>query len=93
MGNPANIGRGPYAERSYLKDTLRMRQGVISQPIISALSGKPVVLITEPVFDRAGKIVAVIGGAIDLGNPHFSGRSACCTQARPAICSRLRKAA
>jgi diguanylate cyclase (GGDEF)-like protein len=74
MTNPANIGRGPYSDRSYLKDTLRLRQGIVSQPFISTLSGKPVVLITEPILDRAGNISQVLAGSIDLGDSAFFGQ-------------------
>jgi diguanylate cyclase (GGDEF)-like protein len=74
MVTPSNIGRGPYSDRSYFKDTVRLRRGIISEPIISTLSGKPVVLITEPILDHAGKVTYVVGGGINLADPAFFGQ-------------------
>jgi diguanylate cyclase (GGDEF)-like protein len=74
MVAPSNVGRGPYSDRRYFKDTLRLRRGVISEPIISTLSGKPIVLITEAILDRAGNVAYVVGGGIDLADPAFFGQ-------------------
>jgi diguanylate cyclase (GGDEF)-like protein len=57
--------------RPYFKDTLKDRDGVISAPFRSNLSGTPVVLITKPVFDLAGKLLFVLAGGIDLHRPRL----------------------
>jgi diguanylate cyclase (GGDEF)-like protein len=64
------------AERGYFKQTVAQREGLISEPFRSALSGKPVVLVTEPVFDERGNLRYILGGAIDLDRPSFSGQIA-----------------
>ena len=63
-----------FSERPYFVDTVRIREGVISKPFRSALSGKPVVLVTEPVFDIEGKMQYMLGAAIDLQRPRFFGQ-------------------
>ncbi|NHZ63185.1 sensor domain-containing diguanylate cyclase [Massilia genomosp. 1] len=69
--NTVNFGK-----RAYFTDTVAAREGVISRPFKSALSGKPVILITEPVYDADGKLVLMLGGAIDLQRPRFFGQLA-----------------
>lgn len=63
-----------FSRRPYFVDTLRIREGVISQPFKSLLSGKPVVLVTEPVFDEQGTLLYMLGGSIDLQRPRFFGQ-------------------
>ncbi|MYM68357.1 diguanylate cyclase [Pseudoduganella sp. FT55W] len=60
------------AERAYFKDTLRLQEGVISAPFKSALSGQPVVVLTQPLRDADGKLTGILLGAIDLLRPSFS---------------------
>ena len=62
------------AERQYFRDTLRLREGVISQPIKSSLSGQPVVVMTQPLRNAEGKVSGVLLVAIDLQRPSFSGQ-------------------
>jgi two-component system sensor histidine kinase/response regulator len=56
----------PYNDRPYFVDTVAKGAGVISAPFKSRLSGNPVLLLTEPVFDSAGKMVFIIAAALDL---------------------------
>lgn len=63
-----------FSERPYFLDTVRIREGVISKPFRSILSGKPVVLLTEPVFDDQGRLLYMLGAAIDLQRPRFFGQ-------------------
>ncbi|MFB9240649.1 GGDEF domain-containing protein [Massilia antarctica] len=65
-----------FARRAYFTDTVAAREGVISKPIKSVLSGKPVILITEPLYDEQGKLIFMLGGAIDLQRPRFFGQLA-----------------
>lgn len=60
-------------ERTYFQETMRGREGVISTPFKSLLSGRPVVVVTQPVTNDVGKTVAVIVAAIDLQRPSFIG--------------------
>lgn len=69
--NKVNFGK-----RAYFTDTVAAREGVISRPFKSALSGKPVILITEPLYDADGKLIFMLGGAIDLQRPRFFGQLA-----------------
>ncbi|MFT5532751.1 MAG: diguanylate cyclase (GGDEF)-like protein/PAS domain S-box-containing protein [Burkholderiaceae bacterium] len=59
------------AGREYFQDTLALRTGVISRPVSSVITGRPVVLITAPVFDSAGKLVMVLVGSIELAKDNF----------------------
>ncbi|MES2758195.1 MAG: diguanylate cyclase [Pseudomonadota bacterium] len=68
------IGRDNFSKRDYFIDTVANHEGLISRPFKSVLSGKPVVAVTEPVYDAAGKLVFVLVGAIDLQRPRFFGQ-------------------
>jgi diguanylate cyclase (GGDEF)-like protein len=74
LNDRRTIGKLNASQRPYFRDTVRDREGVISAPFKSALTGKSVVLVTEPVFDEAGKLVYVLGGVIDLQRPRFFGQ-------------------
>jgi diguanylate cyclase (GGDEF)-like protein len=68
------IGSINVAERDYFRDSVAAREGVVSQPFKSRISGKPTVLVTEPVYDQAGKFVFMLAGGIDLQQPSFQGQ-------------------
>jgi diguanylate cyclase (GGDEF)-like protein len=68
------IGTGGFLTREYFARTVSSREGVTSEPFRSALSGKPVVLVTEPVYDKNGKLLVVLGGGINLESPRFFGQ-------------------
>lgn len=68
------IGSANFSKRDYFIDTIRSREGVISSPFKSALSQQPVVVVTEPVSDTAGKLLYVIVGVMDLQRPRFFGQ-------------------
>ncbi|WP_177307702.1 PAS domain S-box protein [Pseudoduganella namucuonensis] len=59
--------------RPYFEQTLKTRKGLISAPFISRISGRPVVLLTQPVLDSAGDVAFVITGSIDLQKSDFFG--------------------
>lgn len=67
-----NAKRINIAERQYFQDTLKGKDGVISAPFKSALSGRPVVVLTQPLRDAAGNIIGILLGAMDLQRPSFS---------------------
>lgn len=76
LRDSSRIGTQRFGERPYFTQTMRSRQGVISEPFLSKLSNKPVILLTEPMFDRSGKIVCILAGSIDLAQPTFFGQIA-----------------
>jgi len=62
------------ATRDYFRATVAAHEGVLSQPLTSQLSGKPAVLLTEPVYDHTGKLAYILAGDIDLQQPSFQGQ-------------------
>ena len=60
------------SQRHYFRQTMAARESVVSAPFRSALTGRPVVSITQPVIDRRGNIVAILLGGIDLLRPSFA---------------------
>ena len=54
------------SDRAYLRDTVHARRPMISQPGISRTSGTPMFAMTMPVFDRQGRIVAILIGGMKL---------------------------
>lgn len=65
------IGSINVSKRDYFQDTVKSREGVISTPLKSALSGRPVVLVTEPVYDNSGEFRFLIAGVLDLRHPRL----------------------
>lgn len=74
LNDRRELGKLRVAERPYFQATLKKREGLVSAPFKSALSGKPVVLVTQPITDASGKIVYVMAGGIDLQKPRFFGQ-------------------
>ena len=68
------LGKMNSSNRAYFRDTLAAREGIVSAPFRSKLSGRPVVVVTQPVLDSAGRIDYVLAGAIDLQRPAFDGQ-------------------
>lgn len=61
--------------RPYIKDTLATAAPVISDPYISSQPHKhPVIMMTAPVFDQEGKIIAILAGSLDLMSPNVLGK-------------------
>ena len=69
-----NVASLNVANRDYFQASLAAHRGVTSAPFRSQVSGKPTVLVTEPVYDADGKLVYLLAGAIDLQQPSFFGR-------------------
>ena len=74
LNDRRTIGKGNFAERDYFKATMAAREGVISAPFRSLLSGKPVVVVTQPIEAEDGSIIAILIGAVDLTRPSLSGQ-------------------
>jgi diguanylate cyclase (GGDEF)-like protein/PAS domain S-box-containing protein len=62
-----------FMQRAYFQETVRRRRPVISQPYRSAASGRPLVVMTAPVYDSNGSIIAVLAGTISLLDDSFLG--------------------
>lgn len=69
-----NIANFNVSDRDYFQASIAAHRGVTSAPFKSQVSGKPTVLVTEPVYDADGKLVYLLAGAIDLQQPSFFGR-------------------
>ncbi len=63
---PAGLPKS-FNDRPYFVDTVARGAGVISAPFRSTLTGNPVLLLTEPVFDDAKRMVFIIAASFDLG--------------------------
>ncbi len=74
MNDRGVVGKLNFATREYFIETVKVREGVISRPFKSQLSGKPIVLVTEPIYDAAGTLLYVIAGGINLQSPTFFGQ-------------------
>jgi diguanylate cyclase (GGDEF)-like protein/PAS domain S-box-containing protein len=62
---------------NYIPETSKLAKPLISRPFESKLPNHPpVVMFTAPVFDRNGKVVAVVGGSINLLRPNLLGKLA-----------------
>ena len=63
--------------RSYIRDTIRTRQPVISEPFLTNVGDANMVLVmTMPVFAKDGRMIAIISGSIGLTNPRMLGNLA-----------------
>jgi PAS domain S-box-containing protein len=64
-----------FSYREYFKTTLATKAPHISDPYISSQSHHhPSIMMTVPVFDSRGNVLAVMGGGIDLMQDNFLGR-------------------
>src|SRR5476649_83120 len=68
------IGGVNISEREYFLNTVKFKDGVISKPIKSLISSKPVILITQPVLSKEGHVIYILVGGIDLQSPYFFGQ-------------------
>ncbi len=59
-GDPVSVRDRPYYPK------IAAGEEVLAQPVISRLSGQPVLVITVPVRDAAGRLVGALGGTILL---------------------------
>lgn len=74
-----------FSFREYLRDTMETASPHISDPYISSKTHFPAIMFTAPVFDPRGKIVAVMGGSIDLMNSNILGSWPAYNSARPVM--------
>jgi two-component system NtrC family sensor kinase len=61
--------------REYLKETLASKKPYISDPYVSSRSNHhPSLMFTAPLLDSSGRVVAVMGGSIDLTRNNILGK-------------------
>jgi len=63
---------GPFvaSTRPYFIEAMLNKRDMVSQPFISTFSGTPVIVLSRPVFDRAGEVEYVLAASIPLdGKP------------------------
>ena len=60
--------------RPYFDQTLATRRSVISAPLNGSISGMPIVVVTQPVFDARGGVRYVLAASVNLRQPDFLGR-------------------
>jgi PAS domain S-box-containing protein len=66
-----------YSYRDYIKKTVSTGRPQISEPFFSTQKHRhPIVMFTAPVFDREGRITAILAGSMDLMKDNFLGRLA-----------------
>ena len=65
------LGAQRFDDRRYFKATLALGKGLVSEPVISKVSGKPLVLVTEPVLDARGRVLYILGGSMRLDRSSF----------------------
>lgn len=61
-------------DRSYFRQTLERKRSVISEPLQGSISGMPIVVVTQPVFDARGQVRLVLAASVNLRQPDFLGR-------------------
>ncbi|KPU27666.1 hypothetical protein TR13x_03835 [Caloranaerobacter sp. TR13] len=54
------------SKRQYIKDVKEKKKTVVSNVLISKTTGKPALVIATPVFDSNNKMIAILGGTVDL---------------------------
>ena len=61
-------------DRPYFTQTLAQKRSVISEPLQGSISGMPIVVVTQPVFDARGQVRLVLAASVNLRQPDFLGR-------------------
>lgn len=66
-----------FSYRDYYRKTIATGKPYISPPFFSSLKHRhPVLILTAPITDESGKIVAILGGSLDLLRDNFLGNLA-----------------
>jgi PAS domain S-box-containing protein len=66
-----------FSFRPYIQKTLASSAPYISDPYVSSQPHKhPVIMMTAPVFDQQGKLIAILAGSMDLMRPNLLGKLA-----------------
>jgi len=63
--------------RPYIRDTIRTRKPVISEPFVTNVGdANMVIVLTTPVFAKDGRFIAILTGSLGLTNPGMLGNVA-----------------
>jgi hypothetical protein len=66
----ANRRGNDATDRAYIRDTIRTRQSVISEPFLTNIGDDNMVLVvTTPVFAKDGRMIAILTGSLGLTRP------------------------
>ena len=60
-------------EREFFQLTMKDRKPHVSQPFLGRGLKQPIIVLTAPILDRRGAVVAVLSGALDLLRSNFLG--------------------
>ena len=71
MDNPETRGKLNIVSRDYFKKAVQQKKIVISSPVKSGISGRPLVIVCVPVFDARGNMRFVLVGTIELTQDSF----------------------
>ena len=61
-------------DRPYFTQTVAQQRSIISEPLQGSISGMPIVVVTQPVFDARGQVRSVLAASVNLRQPDFLGR-------------------
>lgn len=61
------------SSRDYIQGVLQTRQPFISQAMLGKATQQPIIVIAAPVLDTQGKVVAIVGGVLNLYQPKLIG--------------------
>lgn len=73
---PLGVSRSgaDFSHRDYMKVTLATKSPYISEPYVSSQSHHhPAIMLTAPIYNAHGEVMAILGGSIDLLGSNFLG--------------------
>jgi len=59
--------------RDYIKGVRSTLKPFISEPVLGQATKQPIVVLAAPVLDREGKLLAIVGGVLNLYKPNLLG--------------------
>jgi diguanylate cyclase (GGDEF)-like protein len=71
MRDNRGLGSRLAHDYEFFQQTIKSRDSFISKPFSNPLSGKPVIVLTQPIVDESGTINFVIAGGVDLSSPRL----------------------
>lgn len=71
LDQPYAVGKLNISKRDYFQSVITTHRVMISSPLKSGVSGRPLVVMCLPVFDNRGQMVSVLLGVIELTQDSF----------------------